>query len=681
MKKLLLFIILVVFTHSHAQAKQNITLSLWTKSLVDSSGIHSTVYITTPQQGYVKTTDEDGYLQFTFATGVENRPDTSPKNFHLSSNYPNPFAKETRVDVQTAFPVVLRIYNLLGRLVYAQSLAYSSNVSIDLSGHSSGVFFLCAFDDRGTLLDKRKMFLLNGETTSPCKSPIIPVAPVVPLPKKIADMPKSSFDMIIKTFSSFFYDTSDTLTNVKQDTTVIIYKIPKPQLVSFEVQQPEKFQQNLPVKAVMNGWGEAQVCAFITDGKIANGSIDTAKTEFSSLVLPGVYQYNINIKNTKTGQYDVGVIVRQDGEMERFLRPLGDKIVNVNNPARISLNLADCVVPAIGYASSIVDQNGNPIGHTSGPDGWASFEAEPDAVPDTLVFLYKNLTIKQPVNGNVEPGIIHDLGKITTMNADFANETMADGEGNEYHRFGDLVDVLPGKSAYPNIGTIFLPDAGVATVAYINLTGKDKNGVQYDITQNMTDAINILNQKIGGALQNYLGITYVIPVPDGNNTHLEDVSSISDENDLISNLSNPKYIGNNTIILSSRYDLAAGGNGIIRDYQTGSNIRNGCSVSSTRENVLNMSLVEAGPFFLGSADESRRPYWKGTFMKELTTEEFKNFNDIKSNIIYLGHEMSKEGLGAVIYWGLGRGTVMKYNDNAGSKIITKPDINLNWIFL
>ncbi|TVQ08147.1 MAG: PKD domain-containing protein [Balneolaceae bacterium] len=92
-------------------------------------------------------TGPDGRALMNFAVSLLDTPGEMPSGFTLSSNYPNPFHNETRVDmgVPESQPVRIEIFNILGQRVASQSLQldagrYALNLTM---GHLPvGVYFL-----------------------------------------------------------------------------------------------------------------------------------------------------------------------------------------------------------------------------------------------------------------------------------------------------------------------------------------------------------------------------------------------------------------------------------------------------------------------------------------------------------------------------------------------------------
>jgi hypothetical protein len=108
------------------------------------------------------------------ATLVENADIELPQNFELFQNYPNPFNSSTEIKYSlpngksSSYPVQLKIYDVLGRLVKVllnqEQLAGSYAINwdgTDLGGNrvASGVYFYCL--EAGDLKSIRKMLVLQ----------------------------------------------------------------------------------------------------------------------------------------------------------------------------------------------------------------------------------------------------------------------------------------------------------------------------------------------------------------------------------------------------------------------------------------------------------------------------------------------------------------------------------------
>jgi len=91
-------------------------------------------------------TDGQGIANFALPTGVDESPDL-PGALSLSSNYPNPFLDETRVDMAVPEEQIITatVYNILGQRVATQQLPVQAGyhtLTMSLGHLATGVYFL-----------------------------------------------------------------------------------------------------------------------------------------------------------------------------------------------------------------------------------------------------------------------------------------------------------------------------------------------------------------------------------------------------------------------------------------------------------------------------------------------------------------------------------------------------------
>lgn len=92
-------------------------------------------------------------------------PGLRPQALRIAGLHPNPFNPSTQVEIvlPTAGPLTLSVYDLAGRLIQRQELAWApaglSSQRLDLSGHASGLYVLTAEHAKGT--DSTKLLLVK----------------------------------------------------------------------------------------------------------------------------------------------------------------------------------------------------------------------------------------------------------------------------------------------------------------------------------------------------------------------------------------------------------------------------------------------------------------------------------------------------------------------------------------
>ncbi|MDQ7053996.1 MAG: T9SS type A sorting domain-containing protein [candidate division KSB1 bacterium] len=80
-------------------------------------------------------------------TGITRAPERVPVSFDLKPNYPNPFRDQTtlRMVLPQASPVEIRVYDILGRLVYSRHMKRlgpgEHHIALKAQNWGSGMYF------------------------------------------------------------------------------------------------------------------------------------------------------------------------------------------------------------------------------------------------------------------------------------------------------------------------------------------------------------------------------------------------------------------------------------------------------------------------------------------------------------------------------------------------------------
>lgn len=224
---------LIVFAHScQVSASYPVNITIQVLDLADSSGVITQVKLFNTQgQFFSGETNEQGVISTIFYTAVKDKPAVEkPDKYYLSANYPNPFMGLTKVNLHTATPAVLKVFNIVGQEVFSKHCSPDvREVTLDLSNYARGIYLLALFSEDGRIVQRRKLLHLESvyglalsHRTAPMNKTIVP--------SSFTNSDSLGPHDVAITVSGFpaHYGRTDTLLNVKQDTTVVLYCVPAP---------------------------------------------------------------------------------------------------------------------------------------------------------------------------------------------------------------------------------------------------------------------------------------------------------------------------------------------------------------------------------------------------------------------------------------------------------------------
>lgn len=325
----------------------DVTLDLYTKSILDSTAVPSRIEIYNAAGALVvsDTTDSLGHLLLNIKTAVDNNRDVDlPRDFLFSNNHPNPFNDITTFDTFSPEPFVLRVYNILGQKILQYEIAGGRYpIHLNLAGSADGIYFFQASSRTGKVLHSGKILKLKHAPTGSCLSPTAAAFSSAQsgrnpdqlvankLHEKITAL--GLYDLVVKSIDPRHFNSRDTLNEVQANTSLTIYKVPFAEVTFLSPRDTTLVRMDsLLIAAKIQGYETVQSTLYLKSSKG-----DSLTLQSKTITLPCDLVTIIPVRDIPSANYKVGLSIEQTVDGETVRKDFPGAALMINNLYQVTI--------------------------------------------------------------------------------------------------------------------------------------------------------------------------------------------------------------------------------------------------------------------------------------------------------------------------------------------------------